>query len=650
MKKLTLFLLILLFGSFSNSYAESDTISEATYFDPIVVEAVRSETNYRKIPAAVEVIPDDLLEKKAKTGNFYDAVKNVVGVHTDQGSGMGWPTITVRGKTPTVLFDGVNINPYITGSPFNILTAGTGAIEQIEVLKGAQAASQGSGSMSGAINVVMKKGSADNPYVKLDLKTGSNETLDGSFTVSGGKDDLSWFLNYAQKYSDDYNTPEGEIPYTDSKYRNLYGRFDYQIAPNHEISLETVYSDGRYRTGGQDYYYIDDGSNNKIWQNEPETSGMFLKYSGDLNRVKISATAGYMENALDYVYGNAPYDVESFINKTNTAEIDEKVQVADLKSQIRIIENDILNLHLNYLHKTTEADSVATGSYPFEYDSTNHENSYIGQLESKPIPQLLLIAGSRYDTYDRDGESVDHTSQNYGLSFYPFAGTDYNWTTIWASYNEAFKMPPANYLYLPTAMGGNPDLEYEESEGWEIGVKQQISYWGEFGLSYFHTDYENLIVFDLSSFKLNNVGESKAEGYEAQLTVYPVDNLMLYTNYLQMERIDTETDERLYSSPLPDTKLVFGATLENFHDFTMSVEGAYYIDFKLDEDQSHPNEDVLVLDAKLTYNVLKTDKIKINSSIAVNNVTDQIVYSAGDTSGIQPGRSGYAGISITCNL
>ena len=647
MRKLSFLVVLLVFGSVANVFAGQ----KATQLDSMVVEVTRTDLDYKKIPAAVQVITSNELENKPKTDNFYDAVKNAVGVHTDLGSGMGWATIKVRGETPTVLFNGVNINPYISSYPFNILTAGTGAVERIEILKGSQAATHGSGSMSGVMNVVMKKGSAENQYTKLNLRAGSNETLDGSFSISGGEDKLAWFFNYAQKSADDYDTPEGKISYTDSRYKNLYGRLDYLVSKNHEISLETMYSDGKYRTGGNNYFYINDGSNNKIWQNEPTTTGVFLKYAGDFNRFTLSGTAGYMENSLDYVYGNAPYDVQSFLNADNHCIFDEDSYVADIKSKIDIVKDGILNAHLNYSHKTTKASASSKGPFGYDYDSTNHQNSFVGQLESKPLPYVYMVAGARFDGYERDdGDSSDHTSPNVGISIYPFANTSHNWTTIWASYSEAFKIPPANYLYLPPAMGGNKDLKNEESEGWEIGVKQQYSHWALFSLSYFKTDYSNRIVFDLAKFKLNNVGESEAEGFEAQLELYPVENLTLYMNYIDMERIDKKTDDRLYASPNPDSKLVFGVLAEDIYRFNFSFEGAYYIDFKLSDGEAHPTEGKVLLDAKVSYDLYKKNNFEIKPYLTLTNITDETVYCAGDTPGIQPGRCIFAGVGMTYNF
>lgn len=616
--------------------------------DPYVVTVIRSDTESAKFPAAINVVTSQDLEIKPKSDNFYDAVSNVVGVQTDQGSGMGWPTLYIRGATPTVLLDGITINPFVTGSPFNILTAGTGSVERLEILKGAQASTQGSGSMTGAINVVMKRGDPLDPYVKTTLWGGSNSTADGSFTVSGGKDKVAWFANYEQKYSGDYYTPKGRIPYTESRFRNFYGRLDYDATSKQDLYVEFFYNDGRYQTGGKDYYY--DGQigfmdPRKIWENEPKTTGVFGKYEGDFDRFDIKATLGYIDNDLSYVFGNPVYDVPSFQNEDNKVDMDEESFVGDIRSQIAVVEDDILTAHLNYFYKNDHVTAKSVGGMPYDISSDYNQNSLVGQLESKPISYLLMIAGLRYDSYHIDQNSIDNTSVNLGASVYPFARTDYDWTTLWASYSEAFKVPPALYLYLPYF--GNPDLKNETSQGWEVGIKQQFSHWAEIEASYFSIDYKNLIAVD--KMQLRNVGKAKTEGVEIQLNVYPVEHLMLNVNYLNMERTDELTGERLYAPQIPDSKLGFGGVLSDFYDFTLAVDGSYYINYKLSDGDRHPTQGKVVWDAKLSYDYTY-NKFNIRPFIEVNNITDELIYSSGDSLGIQPGRVFMAGVALTYNF
>jgi vitamin B12 transporter len=625
--------------------AEEENAKEEVTLDRYVVSVTRSDTEYTRFPAAIDVITSRDLEIKPKADNFYDAVSNVVGVQADQGSGMGWPSLNIRGARPTVLLEGITINPVVTGSPFNILTAGTGSVERLEILKGAQASTQGSGSMTGVINVVMKQGDPSDPYVKTKLYGGTNSTADGSFTVSGGQDKVAWFANYEQNYSGNYDTPKGRIPYTDSRFRNFYGRLDYLASSKQDLYFEMFYNDGQYQTGGQDYYYS--GSlygmdPRKIWQNKPQTTGLFGRYKGEFERCTVKATLGYIDNALDYVFGNPIYDVPSFQSKQNTVDMDEKSFVGDIRSQIDIIPDDKLTAHVNYFYKNDYVTADSVGGMPYDISSSYNQNSLVGQLESKPISHLLLIGGVRYDSYHIDENSIDNTSVNVGASIYPFANTEYDWTTLWASYSEAFKVPSALYLYLP--FFGNPNLKSEKSHGWEVGIKQQFSHWADVEASYFSIDYDDLIAVD--NMKLRNVDKAKTEGFEMQVNVYPVDHLTLNVNYLNMKRTNEQTGERLYAPQVPDSKLGFGGVLSDLYGFTLAIDGSYYITYKMSNGTKHPTQGKVVWNGKLSYEYFYKD-FKIEPFIEVDNFSDELVYSSGDVVGIQPGRTFMAGASLT---
>ena len=640
MKKVVVSLLILI------SLAGQSEAAEATQtFEPIVVEALRTDAEISEVPAAVNVVTDKELKIKAKTGNLYDALRNVSGVHSDNGGGMGWPLVMIRGEAASILLNGLNINPYTAGYGIGILNADTDAVERVEILKGAQASTHGSGAMSGVINIITKKGDPNNPYAKVRLGGGSNKAREAAFTLSGGKDRFSWFMNFGYATSDDYMTPRGRIPYTESNKRNFYGRLDYALTDKQNITLETIHSYGKTQIGGEKFYYLKDGVSDVIYEPQTESTGVFLRYAGNFDRVSLDATLGYYKDILNYRYGDSPSDVASFRESKYKAGSNESSILGDLKSRIRVLEDDLLNLHLNYQHKTSDAES--SGKDMFAYDSTEHLDSFVAQIESRPIPHILLIAGARYDHYDRDGKTDEELNPNVGLSIFPFASTDYNWTTLWASYSEAFKMPQANYLYMPAAFGGNRNLKPEKARGWEIGVKQRISHWAQFSASYFETDYRDRIAFDLENYTMMNIGKSSAKGYELELQVYPAEWLTLYANYLKMKRTDSNYDTRIYAPTNPDSKWVFGVMVDDFHGIAFAFEGEYFADFKLADGRQHPSEHKVLLNSKLSYNVFENDNFKVEPYLEINNLTDEKVYNAGDTPGIMPGRTIFAGLNFT---
>ena len=88
----------------------------------------------------------------------------------------------------------------------------------------------------------------------------------------------------------------------------------------------------------------------------------------------------------------------------------------------------------------------------------------------------------------------------------------------------------------PTAFGGNPDLDPEESEGFDVGF--ETSLWKDRVVSaatFFYSDVDDLIiaVFDTvsSSFLNFNIDRSKAYGVETTFSIEVMPDLHFSGNY-----------------------------------------------------------------------------------------------------------------------
>jgi len=101
---------------------------------------------------------------------------------------------------------------------------------------------------------------------------------------------------------------------------------------------------------------------------------------------------------------------------------------------------------------------------------------------------IFLTLGMRYDRYDDFGDN---------LSFR--AGLVFNFKKSWhfkILYGEGFRAPSFRELYLKSCpvlpRSGNPSLDAEEMEAYEIGLFYSSSFF-QFGITYFYHDYDDLI-------------------------------------------------------------------------------------------------------------------------------------------------------------
>lgn len=632
----------------------------ALKLDNIVVTATKTEMKTHEVPAAVNVVTDEDIKLTPGADNYYDAIRNVPGVAVRKEGFQD--TVLIRGKESSILINGRDMNPFITNTSLitGSMNVGMGAVERIEVIKGPQAAIHGSKAVSGVVNVIHKRGDKDNPFAELHGFYGTGDELSGGLNLGGGYENLSWFLDFSAAEQDEYKTPKGKIPYMDYKRKNLYVRLDYAFSDDHELYLDYTYNRSKNTLGGDGYHYTK-SEWNQIYSHEPEYQGAFLTYNGKFSDIfSLYATAGIGKNDYEMIYSSPNYEPQHFLNKENETFFKEDIFQGEVRGTVNFLSDERLRGIFGVQYKNTDIDgssdltSNGIKERFFAWDERERYWAPYAQLEFKPIPYLLLVGGVRYDDYDSSGKKMTATNPNVGLSIFPFAGTDYDWSTIWCSYSEAFKTPTASERYLPGFLGGNPDLDPEKSQGWEIGLKQRIATWANFEMSYFQTDYENLIrlvTLGPMEWKFLNVDEAEYKGYELAAEIYPADWLTLHFSLTDLDREDKDTGKKLLGQP--NQMFQYGVTLNDLYGFSFSLWGRQNEDFKVKsggKKVAHPSEGDIIWDAKLLYRWDLTENSVFEPFISVENIGDEEYYAYPPDMGIMEGRTWHVGANLRVNF
>ena len=97
---------------------------------------------------------------------------------------------------------------------------------------------------------------------------------------------------------------------------------------------------------------------------------------------------------------------------------------------------------------------------------------------------------------------------------------------------------------------GNPNLRPETSKGWEFGADQTL-FDGDlvFGATYFRNDIDNLILFDLATFTLQNIGAARTHGMEFTTFCNLTPSLFANASYTVMDTLDEDTQQPLVRRP-----------------------------------------------------------------------------------------------------
>ena len=199
------------------------------FTDQVVVSASRVEQEIVNAPAAIAVIPTEVIETQAAS-NFGDLLRQAPGVNVTQLSSTHY-SVTSRGSSSAlatsqlVLVDGRSVYQDFFGfTSWDFLSVGLDDLERIEVVNGPASAIWGANAMSGVVNLITKA-PRDTLGTSLNLRFGSfDRNVTGNPMDPGNQ--LMGSLTHAQAVNDRFAyratvsftrhdplpRPSGEIP------------------------------------------------------------------------------------------------------------------------------------------------------------------------------------------------------------------------------------------------------------------------------------------------------------------------------------------------------------------------------------------------------------------------------------------------------
>src|SRR5688572_19009324 len=151
-----------------NAQQASDTARVA----PIIVSATRAPMSASTLPVAVTVVTSDELQLRGIT-TVSEALREVTSAYIAQSGSQGAQTsLFLRGgesKYVKVLIDGVPVND--PGGAYDFASLTTDNVDRIEIVRGPVSVIHGADAVTGAVNVVTRRGTTSR--VDADLRMGS---------------------------------------------------------------------------------------------------------------------------------------------------------------------------------------------------------------------------------------------------------------------------------------------------------------------------------------------------------------------------------------------------------------------------------------------------------------------------------------------
>lgn len=451
-----------------------------TFADEVVVTASLDAEDRDRVPASATVIDGEEIQAR-QADTLSEVVATTPGLMVAQAGSPGQQTsLFTRGtesEQTLLLWNGIPLNdPYFGGANWQLVS--TDGVARVEVVRGPFSALYGGNALGGVVQVFTGAEQGG----RLTLEGGENGYARGGL-ASG------WDFGRARvDVTGHLRRGEGVLDNDFFDSEELVARSLWTLAPG--VSLGVMARANDSETGIPLSGGMPTPRRTISWQERE----LAVPFRADLGRWEVEAQLS--QTRFDSSYRD-PDDPFGFVASETESEGLRGRAVATWR-----VDDDL------WIAAGTEAERLEvtdSSSFGTNLDGTRQRTWALFGQGSWGRGPLRLEAGVRRDDNDVYG---GQTSFRGGAVVRLGGGT-----RLRLSYGEAFRAPSLGELFFPGS--GNPGLQPETGESWEVGVEHEAGGW-RFGLTGFDNRQRNLIDFDFVSFRNVNLGRTRSRGLEAE--------------------------------------------------------------------------------------------------------------------------------------
>ncbi|MCV6595832.1 MAG: TonB-dependent receptor [Mangrovicoccus sp.] len=492
--------------------------SEPFELDPIIISGGLTPIAAQKYGRAVSVITSEDLERR-QIAHAADALRALPGVAVSQSGGAGGFTqVRIRGAEGNhtlVLIDGVDVAGPESGE-FDFAGLLAADIERIEVLRGPQSSIYGSNAIGGVISITTKTATEPGISASAGIEGGSDGSIGANVAIRQRTDRARLSFSAARRFSRGFDISADPFGQADSDDKStINARAEYDVS-----DALTVGATLRYMDRTSDYDYFNWGAPRKedlVQDQDLDTKRKELIGSvfADLDTLDGRLTHSFFASMADF-------DMLNRDDKKNTSDTSSGRQVLRYRGTFALDAatvdeaNHTLSALLERKHETFQNNDASLVYDLAQLDKQERTlNGYVLEYRGSFIDAIDLQASLRYDDNDK---FEDFTTYAVGASY----RLPNDSTRLHASIGTGVQNPTMyeQFGFNPGQFEGNPDLEPEQSFGWDLGVEQR--FWGDraiIDVTYFRDELtdEIISVYDPITFVArpeNADGKSKRQGVE----------------------------------------------------------------------------------------------------------------------------------------
>lgn len=488
--------------------AFSEEGQEVLYdLDQFVITATRQKTLVMDSPVSVAVLGGEDLERRPNA-TIADMLRDVPGIRVADNTLPGMQRLRIRGedaRRSLVLIDGQEISDHSTFGP--PLLIDPSMIEQVEVVRGPHSTLYGSRAAGGVINIITKQATETN-FFRGSIGSGYTGATGGhhvNASIAGAQEGWNYSLSASSARHGDRKTPKGTLENSSHESDGLMGRIGYSEG-NHSFSVVfdtfDMSSEATTRDDLVDGFVISDFLLD-LPKRDREKLGFFYEgyqLTDKLEKLNIDAYWQTVDRNITQKIAGVRFPITtppSFYNYYN--DDFDTIDTTGLNIQadwipaddhsfitgLSLIEDD-LDKQIDRTGTIISPPTVTPANLISKTRSGIETLAFFAQDTWKASEKVSLLAGVRHYVVDSELKSSNdpllvpkktddsHTIRSLALVYK--AREDLTWRFSWA---QGYVFPTLLHLHTGSLFGQgnltrpNPNLQPEESENFEIGLRFQ---------------------------------------------------------------------------------------------------------------------------------------------------------------------------------
>lgn len=505
----------------------------------VEVTSTRLETPAKESGSATTVVGAERIREE-RPDSAVDLLRGLPGLHVTR-------TGSARNSVNSLFTRGTNSNHTLVlvdgfqltrdgGRFFEYDQMALDNLERVEVVRGPASALYGSDAIGGVLNFVSRKGVGP-ATARFTAEGGTFTTSRAVAELFGGDDKAAYAFSLSR-----FEQADGQFDHSDFTSLSFAGRVDYKLGERTSVSLVT-----RLWSGFQETPFNSGGTLSPPEQEATREDDLLLlglelvQWVGESVEAKLrisrNDTQQFSRDEVDGVDAST-FTVDSGFDR-NLAEL-----IVNVYASSWAVLTAGAEYETEELEETSFFEVPAVFSSTTVTDEDRSNKALFAQAALKFGGRLFITPGLRIE--DNQEFGTDPNARIAAAWFQPETQTK-----LRASWGTGITEPRLDQNFGAL---GNPDLDPEQSVGWDAGVDQWFA--GDkvrFGLTYFENRLRDMILFESTAVppfgRYLNGGEGITRGVEAELEARLCRNFVAGASYTFLRTRATDVDTPVDSAP-----------------------------------------------------------------------------------------------------